>query len=123
MTEELACLTALTRKGADSVGAAGGVFDVEESMLRTTSRGRSEEVAVKVSPFSTGAAPRPEGRDDGVPAPEAVRQPDEPRMNRIARRAHEIYEARGGEHGKAMEDWLQAEREVDAEMEASRTEG
>ena len=44
-------------------------------------------------------------------------------MNRIARRAHEIYEARGGEHGKAMEDWLQAERDVDAAMGASRTEG
>jgi hypothetical protein len=38
-------------------------------------------------------------------------------MERIARRAHEIYEARGGEHGKAIEDWLQAEREIDAEME------
>jgi hypothetical protein len=47
-------------------------------------------------------------------------QTSEPRMNRIARRAHEIYEARGGEHGKAMEDWLRAEREVDAEIEASR---
>jgi hypothetical protein len=45
-------------------------------------------------------------------------------MNRIAQRAHEIYEARGGEHGKAMEDWLQAERDVDAEIEAARnTEG
>jgi Protein of unknown function (DUF2934) len=45
-------------------------------------------------------------------------------MNRIARRAHEIYEARGGEHGKALEDWLQAEREVDAEIEAApNTEG
>ena len=38
------------------------------------------------------------------------------RMNRIARRAHEIYEARGGEHGRALEDWLQAEREIDAEL-------
>jgi uncharacterized protein YndB with AHSA1/START domain len=35
-------------------------------------------------------------------------------MNRIARRAHEIYELRGGEYGKAVEDWLQAEREIDA---------
>ena len=41
---------------------------------------------------------------------------EESRMNRIARRAHEIYEARGGEHGRALEDWLQAEREVDAEL-------
>jgi hypothetical protein len=39
------------------------------------------------------------------------------RMDRIARRAHEIYERRGGEHGKALEDWLQAEREIDAESE------
>jgi hypothetical protein len=42
------------------------------------------------------------------------------RMNRIARRAHEIYEARGGEHGKALEDWLQAEREIDAEPSQER---
>ena len=39
------------------------------------------------------------------------------RMDRIARRAHEIYERRGGEHGKALEDWLQAEREIDAESD------
>jgi hypothetical protein len=38
-------------------------------------------------------------------------------MNRIARRAHEIYEARGGNDGMALEDWLQAEREIDAESE------
>jgi DUF2934 family protein len=43
-------------------------------------------------------------------------------MNRIARRAHEIYEARGGEHGKAMEDWLQAEREIDAELDNPRAD-
>jgi hypothetical protein len=39
-------------------------------------------------------------------------------MSKIARRAHEIYEARGGEHGKALEDWLQAEREIDSELSA-----
>ena len=43
----------------------------------------------------------------------------ESRMSRIVRRAHEIYEARGGEHGKALEDWLQAEREIDAEIEVA----
>jgi hypothetical protein len=48
----------------------------------------------------------------------AAHQPPESRMNRIARRAHDIYEARGGEHGKALEDWLQAEREIDAELAA-----
>ena len=34
-------------------------------------------------------------------------------MSRIARRAHEIYEARSGQHGTAMEDWLTAERQID----------
>jgi hypothetical protein len=37
------------------------------------------------------------------------------RMNRIAERAHEIYQSRGGEDGRALEDWLQAEREIDTE--------
>lgn len=50
----------------------------------------------------------------GRPAPS-----HESRLSRIARRAHEIYEARGGADGKAMEDWLQAEREIDAEMDAA----
>ena len=58
--------------------------------------------------------------NDNASAPGSRGQPTEARMTRIARRAHEIYEARGGEHGKAMEDWLQAEREVDAEMDAAR---
>lgn len=48
-------------------------------------------------------------------ANEGERGGAESRMNRIARRAHEIYEARGGGEGKALEDWLQAEREIDAE--------
>ena len=43
-------------------------------------------------------------------------------MDRIARRAHEIYEARGGQHGKALEDWLNAETEIDAEMDAQRAQ-
>jgi hypothetical protein len=38
-------------------------------------------------------------------------------MNRIAGRAKKIYEARGGEDGTAPDDWLRAEREIDAESE------
>lgn len=37
------------------------------------------------------------------------------RMDRIAERAHEIYQSRGGGDGRALEDWLQAEREIDTE--------
>jgi hypothetical protein len=32
----------------------------------------------------------------------------------IAARAHEIFQARGGEHGHELHDWLQAEQEVRA---------
>lgn len=51
---------------------------------------------------------------DGQNAPTGSK---ETRMNRIAQRAHEIYQARGGQHGKALDDWLQAEREIDAEID------
>ena len=37
------------------------------------------------------------------------------RFERIAQRAYALYERRGGEGGSAVEDWLQAEREIDAE--------
>ena len=50
----------------------------------------------------------------------------ESRIDRIARRAHEIYVGRGGAHGKALDDWLRAEREIDAEIdrdEAARSDG
>ena len=50
-----------------------------------------------------------------LPTPE--REFRQRRLERISIRAHEIYEARGGEHGQALEDWLQAEREIDAETE------
>lgn len=59
----------------------------------------------------------PETRVDREPARDTPRggHAVEPRIERIARRAHELYEARGGTHGRALEDWLQAEREIDAE--------
>ncbi len=33
-------------------------------------------------------------------------------QEQIARRAYELFLARGGEHGHDVEDWLQAEREL-----------
>jgi len=61
------------------------------------------------------------GHEYSAPGPRPTPQPvrtgsvTEPRIERIARRAHELYEARGGTDGRALEDWLQAEREIDAE--------
>lgn len=52
---------------------------------------------------------------DNVSGAGAADVRDLSRMNRIAERAHEIYERRGGAHGRTLDDWLQAEREIDAE--------
>ena len=35
-----------------------------------------------------------------------------PSREEIARQAHELYLQRGGEHGKDVEDWVRAEREL-----------
>jgi hypothetical protein len=48
-----------------------------------------------------------------------VTQTQPSRLSRISQRAHEIYEARGGQDGRDLDDWLQAEREIDAEIEAA----
>jgi len=36
----------------------------------------------------------------------------EPLGEEIPRRAHELYLQRGGEHGKDVEDWVRAEKEL-----------
>ena len=36
----------------------------------------------------------------------------EPSEEEIARRAHKLYLQRGGEHGKDVEDWVRAEKEL-----------
>jgi hypothetical protein len=36
---------------------------------------------------------------------------------RIRQRAYEIHQARGGASGRDLDDWLQAEREIKAEMD------
>ena len=35
-----------------------------------------------------------------------------PNQDELARRAYELYQARGEEPGHELEDWLQAEREI-----------
>ncbi len=38
----------------------------------------------------------------------------EDRLQRIAQRAYELHLSRGSEHGHDLDDWLEAEREIDA---------
>ena len=44
--------------------------------------------------------------------PDTVGDPTVCLLHLIQKRAYEIYEARGGEPGREMEDWLKAENEV-----------
>lgn len=52
--------------------------------------------------------------DAALPVPELDFRDD--RFDRIAARAFELYEARGGEHGQDIDDWLQAEQQIDSEI-------
>lgn len=77
-------------------------------------------------PQTSAASRRPGGSNDTAtatmtPAGGAPIQQNAPptspesRMDRIAQRAYAIYERRGGQGGGPMDDWLQAEREIDNE--------
>ncbi len=41
-----------------------------------------------------------------------AREAARPSSDEVARRAYELYQTRGGEHGHDLDDWLQAEREL-----------
>ncbi len=62
-------------------------------------------------PRRTKRAAGPASNGNGFPARE-----------QIERRAYEIYLARGGEPGRELEDWLQAERELREQRAKSRAE-
>jgi len=55
-------------------------------------------------------APRKRGNSQN----NVLRMPgaDAGQQEEIARRAYEIFQARGADHGRDFEDWLQAEREL-----------
>jgi hypothetical protein len=47
-----------------------------------------------------------------TPPTEAAPTRDDPAGNDIGRRAYVLYEARGGEPGSEVDDWLRAEQEL-----------
>lgn len=47
---------------------------------------------------------------------EPVFQSSDDLKARIATRAYELYERRGGHHGQDLDDWLQAEKQVMSEL-------
>jgi hypothetical protein len=53
----------------------------------------------------------PDGSGSATASPSSF-SPGGDDRHRVASRAYELYEERGGGHGNDMEDWLTAEREV-----------
>lgn len=73
----------------------------------------------------TPAAPTPARRDIGDAADAALELPAPPpqeliegpsREDLIRRRAYDLYERNGCVEGRAMEDWLEAEAELDRQV-------
>ena len=67
--------------------------------------------------------PRTPKQTDGATGPAKTKRPSTSKANgngshgnissdEVARRAYEIYESRGGEHGSDFDDWLEAEKQV-----------
>ena len=54
---------------------------------------------------------------------ESLRDENHPNQEQIAQRAYELYEARGGEPGHEIQDWLEAEQEVNNRRELIQTDG
>ena len=50
-------------------------------------------------------------------APKSLGQPATVTDGDVARRAYDLYLGRGGEHGHDVDDWLQAERELQSDPE------
>jgi len=50
-------------------------------------------------------------------APKSVAQPATLTDSDVARRAYDLYLARGCEHGHDLDDWLRAERELQVDTE------
>lgn len=61
-------------------------------------------------PRTTARTPRK--RSTVKPTADAIPTAAAPSMHAIAARAYALYCQRGGEHGRDLEDWLQAEREL-----------
>jgi hypothetical protein len=60
--------------------------------------------------------PRRKSSANAVAPPTAAPAPS---AEAIARRAHELFQARGGLHGRDMDDWLEAERQIGAGMSST----
>jgi hypothetical protein len=83
---------------------------------KATSASRPAKKATSETKTSTTAKgallPKTRARGPEISYPGPSMALSEELRERIAQRAYEIHQRRGGEHGSDWEDWLQAEREI-----------
>jgi DUF2934 family protein len=72
-------------------------------------RGKSEPSAPEGAPVENRAAPN--GRQEAETSA-GVERPDPDTIARIQQRAYALFEERGREHGRDLEHWLEAERQI-----------
>jgi len=80
---------------------------------------KSSPVAAPASPPASGV--RAAARDVGPAPSDAPETTPAPTHDAIATRAFALYQARGAEHGSALEDWLRAEAEMRAPTRTGST--
>ena len=88
--------------------------------LTTTKKVASANSPAKKTTSKTGTSataqrtmsPKTETQRPKIPYPGPSMALSEELRERIAQRAYDIHQKRGGQHGSDWEDWLQAEREI-----------
>jgi len=75
----------------------------------------AKKPASKTGPSETrqrSVSPKTKPQRPDIPYPGPSMALSEELRERIAQRAYDIHQKRGGQHGSDWEDWLQAEREI-----------
>jgi Protein of unknown function (DUF2934) len=95
--------------------SSDGATDVSNADGTSAVQRNRPAVAAELSPETLIAHTRPDGH---IPATSSGGD----RHSRITRRAYELAQQRGLRPGAELDDWLQAESEIDARAQALRPE-
>jgi hypothetical protein len=71
---------------------------------------------VPTSTTRSGGATTTTLRPVGAQTPTATKTPNQPTREQTAKRAHDIWVKNGCKHGQDEQNWLEAERQLKAEM-------
>ncbi|RMH36014.1 MAG: DUF2934 domain-containing protein [Nitrospirae bacterium] len=98
------------RKGTSSKSAE------RRSQPKQASRSRNP-IGSKARTVKASRKPAQEEPASQTAPSSTVSSPSDDFHARVAIRAYELYERRGGHHGQDLDDWLEAERQIRAESE------